>query len=65
MQAPFDQADAATLYEQMRPDQRTAIALEFVRCLRHACFRPSRRRRSIDTRLSATATASPRSCAIR
>jgi hypothetical protein len=36
MQAPFDQADAATLYEQMRPDQRTAIALEFVRCLRLA-----------------------------
>jgi hypothetical protein len=34
MQASFDQADAATLYEQMHPDQRTAIALEFVRCLR-------------------------------
>jgi hypothetical protein len=33
MQTPFDQADADTLYEQMRPDQRTAIALEFVRCL--------------------------------
>ena len=36
MQAPFDQADAESLYEQMRPDQRTAIALEFVRCLRLA-----------------------------
>jgi hypothetical protein len=36
MQAAFDQADAATLYEQLRPDQRTAIALEFVRCLRLA-----------------------------
>src|SRR5215510_7123870 len=36
MQAPFDQVDAETLYEQMRPDQRTAIALEFVRCLRLA-----------------------------
>jgi hypothetical protein len=34
MQAPFDQVDAESLYEQMRPDQRTAIALEFVRCLR-------------------------------
>jgi hypothetical protein len=33
MQTPFDQADAESLYEQMRPDQRTAIALEFVRCL--------------------------------
>lgn len=36
MQAPFDQADAESLYEQMRPDQRTAVALEFVRCLRLA-----------------------------
>ena len=36
LQAAFDQADAATLYEQMRPDQRTAIALEFVRCLQLA-----------------------------
>jgi hypothetical protein len=36
MQAPFDQVDAESLYEQMRPDQRTAIALEFVRCLRLA-----------------------------
>ena len=36
MQATFDQADAATVYEQLRPDQRTAIALEFVRCLRLA-----------------------------
>jgi hypothetical protein len=36
MSSAFDQADAATLYEQMRPDQRTAIALEFVRCLRLA-----------------------------
>ncbi|HEY7094605.1 MAG TPA: hypothetical protein VH393_15590 [Ktedonobacterales bacterium] len=36
MPTTFDQADAATLYEQMRPDQRTAIALEFVRCLRLA-----------------------------
>jgi hypothetical protein len=36
MSTTFDQADAATLYEQMRPDQRTAIALEFVRCLRLA-----------------------------
>jgi hypothetical protein len=36
MQAPFDQADAQSLYEQMRPDQRTAIALEFVRCLQLA-----------------------------
>jgi hypothetical protein len=36
MQAPFDQADAAALYEQMRPDQRSAIVLEFVRCLRLA-----------------------------
>ena len=34
IQAAFDQADAATLYEQLRPDQRTAIALEFARCLR-------------------------------
>ena len=33
MPTAFDQADAAALYEQMRPDQRTAIALEFVRCL--------------------------------
>jgi hypothetical protein len=33
MPAAFDQADAQSLYEQMRPDQRTAIALEFVRCL--------------------------------
>jgi hypothetical protein len=36
MPTAFDQADAAALYEQMRPDQRTAIALEFVRCLRLA-----------------------------
>jgi hypothetical protein len=36
MQATFDQADAETLYDQMRPDQRTAIAMEFVRCLRLA-----------------------------
>jgi hypothetical protein len=36
MQTPFDQADAESLYEQMRPDQRSAIALEFVRCLRLA-----------------------------
>ena len=36
MQAPFDQVDAESLYEQMRPDQRTALALEFVRCLRLA-----------------------------
>ena len=36
MQAAFDQAAADTLYERMRPDQRTAIALEFVRCLRLA-----------------------------
>jgi hypothetical protein len=35
-QAAFDQADAETVYEQMRPDQRTAVALEFVRCLRLA-----------------------------
>jgi hypothetical protein len=34
MHASFDQADAEPLYEQLRPDQRTAIALEFVRCLR-------------------------------
>jgi hypothetical protein len=34
MQVAFTQADAETLYEQMRPDQRTAVALEFVRCLR-------------------------------
>jgi hypothetical protein len=33
MPAAFDQADAQSLYEQMRPDQRTTIALEFVRCL--------------------------------
>jgi hypothetical protein len=36
MPTAFDQADAAALYEQMRADQRTAIALEFVRCLRLA-----------------------------
>jgi hypothetical protein len=36
MQAAFDQAAAETLYERMRPDQRTAIALEFERCLRLA-----------------------------
>jgi len=36
MPTAFDQADAAALYEQMRPDQRTAIANEFVRCLRLA-----------------------------
>ena len=36
MPTTFDQADASSLYEQMRPDQRTAIALEFVRCLRLA-----------------------------
>ncbi len=36
MAAPFDQANADALYEQMRPDQRTAVALEFVRCLRLA-----------------------------
>jgi len=36
MHAPFDQVDAESLYEEMRPDQRTAIALEFVRCLRLA-----------------------------
>jgi hypothetical protein len=36
MPPTFDQADAASLYDQMRPDQRTAIALEFVRCLRLA-----------------------------
>lgn len=35
-QAAFNQAGAETLYEQMRPDQRTAVALEFVRCLRLA-----------------------------
>jgi hypothetical protein len=29
----FTQADPLTLYEQMRPDQRTAIANEFVRYL--------------------------------
>jgi hypothetical protein len=36
MQASFAQADAEALYDQMRPDQRTAIALEFVRCLQLA-----------------------------
>jgi hypothetical protein len=36
MPTAFDQVDAESLYEQMRPDQRTAIALEFVRCLRLA-----------------------------
>jgi hypothetical protein len=36
MQASFAQADAEALYAQMRPDQRTAIALEFVRCLQLA-----------------------------
>jgi hypothetical protein len=36
IQASFDQADAQSLYEQMRPDQRTAIALEFARCLQLA-----------------------------
>lgn len=33
MLAAFAQPDAEVLYAQMRPDQRTAIALEFARCL--------------------------------